>query len=135
MSWQWLSGARPLLIWLITLCMPSLSIPKALTGVITLVCSEEKASVVLPPKMMTTTVRPKTNYYLRNRSKIKEREEENNLLKSKIDKLENEIDGLEEEELNIWVRNKLNELQKDDDDPIDSDYANIIKFNPKGSIH
>jgi len=44
-------------------------------------------------------------------SKIKEREEENNLLKSKIDKLENEIDGLEDEKFSMKTKINLAEVE------------------------
>lgn len=68
---------------------------------------------------------------------IKELERTENMKKEMdIEQWLDEIDGLEENELNIWVKTKLNELQKEgNDDHNDSDFPNVIKFNPKGSIH
>lgn len=68
---------------------------------------------------------------------IKELEKTQDLKKDMdIEKWLDEIDGLEENELNIWVKNKLEELREEDNnDIIDSDSPNIIQFNPRGSIH
>lgn len=48
-----------------------------------------------------------------------------------------EVEGLKTEELEDWVKDKLDELEitRQGEEMFDSDSPNVIKFNPKGTMH